>query len=552
MRKHLLIVMLLLAAMVLASCQTGQQAPATQPPAEQPADTPAEATEAPAEATEAPAEATEAPAEATEAPAEATEPAEDTGAAGQAPEDELGVVEIAPGDPIVLAYALVVAGADATLGEDSRRGVEIALADAGNELLGHPIELIGEDTGCNAEGGQAAATRLVANEQIVAIIGTSCSSEARVAAPVVDQAGMVLISPSNTAPDLTDPETHVPGYLRTAHNDEVQGRVVAEFAYNELGLTRAATIHDGSPYAEGLVTVFADVFTELGGEMVSEEAVGPEDTDMRPVLTRVAAQEPELIYYPIFIQAGGFVTRQAREVEGLEEVVLMGSDGLFSPEFLNAAGDAVEGMYLSSPDFSAFQEGYEEFLAKHEERYGEATLSAFHAHAYDATNMILAAIEQVAVEGEDGTLWIGRQALRDALYATEDFQGLTGNLTCDENGDCADPVIAVYEVVDADPDAWTGGTGDNPTPQKVYPEAGAAEGEGEAEETPEAEAEETPEADAGGEAATGDTIVMSFVPSGDTQEIIASGEEIAAMIEDITGLDIEANVATSYAAVVEA
>jgi branched-chain amino acid transport system substrate-binding protein len=381
------------------------------------------------------------------------------------PEDEIGVVEIAPGDPLVLAWALVVTGADESLGIDSRRGVEIAIDDLGAELLGHPIELIGEDTLCTAEGGQAAATKLAANDEIVAIVGTSCSSEARVLAPVIDEAGMVMVSPSNTAPDLTDPELHVDGYLRVAHNDEVQGAVAADFVFNTLGMTTVATIHDGSLYAEQLALVFAESIEEMGGEVVAQEAVAPTDTDMRPVLTRIAAEEPELIYYPIFTAAGGFVTRQAKEVSGLEDTILMGADGLFSDDFIQAAGEGSVGMYLSSPDFSAFPGGYQGFLEKHQAKYGEAPLSAFHAHAYDSTMMIAAAIQQVASQGSDGTLYIPRQALRDALYATANFQGLTGNLTCGETGDCGDPKIAVYEVISTDISGWP-----DSVLQKVFPE----------------------------------------------------------------------------------
>jgi branched-chain amino acid transport system substrate-binding protein len=122
-------------------------------------------------------------------------------------------------------------------------------------------------------------------------------------------------------------------------------------------------------------------------------------------------------------------------------------------------------MYLSSPDVTALGDAYQQFVAKYEQKYGQKPTAAFHAHAYDATKMILAAIEKVAVKGSDGTLYIGRQALRDALYATKDFKGLTGNLTCDENGDCADPKIAVYQIVDTDPTKWN--LGENP--KKIYP-----------------------------------------------------------------------------------
>jgi branched-chain amino acid transport system substrate-binding protein len=163
--------------------------------------------------------------------------------------DAIGCVDVAPGDPIHIAYALTVSGATATLGEDSRGAMEIAIDDVGGELLGHPVSLTGEDTLCSAEGGQAAGTRLAADPTIIAIVGTNCSSEARAAMPLISQAGMVMMSPSNTNPDLTNPDhpDHWPGYFRTAHNDIFQGAVAAQFAYNELGLTTAATIHDGSP-----------------------------------------------------------------------------------------------------------------------------------------------------------------------------------------------------------------------------------------------------------------------------------------------------------------
>ncbi len=406
--------------------------------------------------------ATEAPA-ATTAPA-ATEAPTAPPAAGYSCDDPLGCVELGPGDPIKFGYALVTAGPNATLGQDSVRGMEIAADDMGNELLGHPIEIVGEDSGCSPEGGQAAATKLASDTSLVGIVGTSCSSEARVGAPILTEAGLSMISPSNTAPDLTDPAKHLAGYFRTAHNDKVQGRVAAEFVYNELGLTKAATIHDGSVYAQGLVNAFTENFVALGGTVVSAQAVNAGDTDMRPVLTTIAAEGPEIVYYPIFVAEGGFITSQIREVPGLETVKIMGSDGIFSPDFIKAAGENVVGMYLSSPDFSAFGDAYSGFLDKHQAKYGEPPVSAFHAHAYDATNVFAEAIKKVAVQDGD-KLYIPRTALRDAIAATANFQGLTGNITCDPNGDCADPKIAVYEVKSA--------TDWNPnvtSPMKIYPE----------------------------------------------------------------------------------
>jgi branched-chain amino acid transport system substrate-binding protein len=363
-------------------------------------------------------------------------------------EDPMGVVKIKSGEPVHIACWFVVAGPDASLGTDTKRGVEIAIEDKGGKVLGFPIKLTVQDTGCNAEGGQAAATKIAADPTIIAAIGSSCSSEARPGAPILWKAGIPTVSPSNTGPFLTDPKRgpEYDGYLRTAHNDKVQGAVAAQFAFKQLKVKKAATVHDGSPYAEQLQAVFVETFKKLGGIITSKEAVAPTDTDMRPVLTKIATGKPEFIYYPVFIAAGGHITRQVKEVKGLEKVALMGADGIFSPDFYKAAGEAAVGMYHSSPDFSAFGAGYKTFLDRHQEKYGEKPIAPFHAHAYDAAMMIFAAIEKVAKKGPDGTLYIGRRALRDALYATKNFKGLTGNLTCDKYGDCADPRIAIYKT----------------------------------------------------------------------------------------------------------
>ncbi|HSO63294.1 MAG TPA: branched-chain amino acid ABC transporter substrate-binding protein [Desulfobacterales bacterium] len=362
------------------------------------------------------------------------------------PKDPLGCVAIKKGQPIHVAYWFVVAGPDASLGEDTKRGVELAIQDKGGKLLGHSIKLTGQDTGCGPEGGQAAATKIASDPTVVAAVGSNCSSAAKPGVPILWKAGIATVSPSNTAPYLTDPKRgkEYDGYLRTAHNDKIQGAVAAQFAIKKLGVKKAATIHDGSVYAEQLQAVFAEEFKKLGGTITAQEAVAPTDTDMRPVLTKIATGKPEFIYFPIFIAAAGHVARQAKEVAGLEKTYLMSADGSFSPDFYKAAGEAAVGMFHSSPDFSAFAAGYKDFLAKHQKKYGEKPIAPFHAHGYDAAMMIFNAIEKTAVKDGD-TLYVCRQKLRDALYATKGMKGLTGTITCNQYGDCADPRIAVYQ-----------------------------------------------------------------------------------------------------------
>jgi len=359
--------------------------------------------------------------------------------------DEWGCVTIAPEDPVRIGYALVISGPNESLGVACVHGVEIATNDKG-ELLGHSIEIVGEDSLCSAEGGQTAVTKLVSDPSLLGIIGPNCSSAGVPASKIAADANVVMISPSNTAPSLTHPDTHEKTYLRSCHNDNVQGKAMATFVYNELGLRTAATIHDGSPYADQLQQVFADSFEEMGGTITSQEAVNVGDTDMRPILTTIAVDSPELIYYPIFIAEGGFITVQAKETDGLENTALAVADGCMSPDFIEAAGDAAEGMYASGPDLSFENDLAVHFMETHRSEYGGDPTSVFYAHAYDGTLMLFAAIEKVATQDEDGTLHVGRKALADAMFATKDFEGITGTLNCDEYGDCADPKIAVNKI----------------------------------------------------------------------------------------------------------
>ena len=375
--------------------------------------------------------------------------------------DAIGCVEIAPDEPVHIAFMLTISGATAFLGEDSKGAVEIAVDDRGGKLLDHDIQLTGDDSGCSAEGGQTAATKVAADPTILGVIGTNCSSAATAAMPTISGAGLVMLSPSNTAPALTiEGETWQPGYFRICHTDLFQGSVAADYAYNELGATTAATIHDGSPYADQLQQVFSDRFQELGGTITFQGAVNVGDTDMRTILTSVAADSPDVLYYPIFEPEGPFITAQSSEIAGLENTTLMGADGLLSDSFPEAAGANAVGMYLSGPYVSGAP--YDEFLAKWEAKFGGTPPSGFHAFAYDATNILLDAIEKVAVVQDDGTVFVGRQALRDAVKATDNYDGLTGKLSCADKefpgvgtstGDCATgDALGIFELTQAEVD----------------------------------------------------------------------------------------------------
>ncbi len=377
---------------------------------------------------------------------------------------DLGSRTIPAGEPVHIAYWGVLSGADSSLGEDSRQGVAIAVDDLG-KFMDHDILLTQEDGLCTPEGGATAATKLAADKTLVGLIGSACSDEVVGGIKTITESGLTTISPSNTRPALTagDRDATYAGYARTAHNDKLQGKVAAEFAYNELKVKKVATIHDGSGYAEALAEVFQKEFTALGGEIVAKEAIAKGTTDMSTTLKTMAAAKPDLIYMPLFVAEAGFLKAQIPSTQGLEKVLTLGADGHYSADFLKAAGAAAIGHYQTSPNFSAFTGDYAGFVKKLKAKFGDKSpLSAFHAQAYDATNMLFAALTKVAVKNADGSLTIPMGALRDAIFATKDFVGLTGTLTCTNKsgpfmstGDCGAPVIAVYQVTKADVDALT-------------------------------------------------------------------------------------------------
>jgi branched-chain amino acid transport system substrate-binding protein len=362
--------------------------------------------------------------------------------------DAIGCVTIAPGDPIKLAAIQVLSGDIAYAGTEHAQSAELAISERGDQLLGHPITLQREDSKCSPEGGANAALKVVADPQVLAIVGPICSGAAVSAGEVMSEAGLVMISGANTAPSLTSiggerGDDWQPGYFRTTHNDSVKGRAAATFAFEELGVTKAATFNDSEAFSQQLVQVFEQTFKELGGDVVLATAITKGDTDMKPVLTALEVSGAELLFFPLISPEGDLVVEQSREIPGLEKIFLMSDDSLLSEPFIESlsADDVV--MFFLTP---TTPEGVDELAAEYEAKFGESLSFTFYSFTYDATNMILNAIEAVAVQEQDGTLHIGRQALRDAIYATSDFEGVTGSITCDEFGDCGTSKLSVIRL----------------------------------------------------------------------------------------------------------
>jgi branched-chain amino acid transport system substrate-binding protein len=382
-------------------------------------------------------------------------------------------LSFAPGEPIRIGYLLWESH---PLGIDSLRGAEIAIGYYGGEILGHPVELTGFDSECSELAAQRGSQILVRDDTVIGIIGTTCSIGALRAAPIVSDGNRVMISPSNSLAELTVPDSRSAGYFRTSPNDLFQVNAVAQYAYNELGARKMATVYAASNIFKKLQSnALCDAFTALGGECILERTMEDGSTYMAPIINSLVEADPDAIYFMGGgIQEGAAFLSEASTTPGLEDAALFFWDRYSNADFLQQAGENVLGVYVSvtSYDFNQTANAYQTFLNTYHSNYGEDPLSIYHAYTYDAATLLLMAVAQVAVRGEDGSLMIDPLAVRDALYVLDEFSGLTGLISCSQFGDCATSTIGkVYEFTSGDPGTFNPGPADSlsSNPSQVWP-----------------------------------------------------------------------------------
>jgi branched-chain amino acid transport system substrate-binding protein len=260
-------------------------------------------------------------------------------------------------------------------------------------------------------------------------------------------AGLTMISGNNSAPFLTSiagraaPNWQA-GYFRTAPNEENAGKAAAGYVFQKLGLKKAATIHDNDIYTRGLTESFSKAFRELGGEIVLDTAVNRGETEMKPVLTAVINSGAQLLFFPLFQPEGNHILLQARALPALDGTLLISDGALIEKSFLDDVGELGRGMCFVGPSSPA-GDAVDRLAAAYETKYKEKPTVDYYLNGFDAADLLFHAIEQTAIPARDGTLYLGRQALRDVLYATKDFRGVTGTVACDRFGDCARPAFNV-------------------------------------------------------------------------------------------------------------
>jgi branched-chain amino acid transport system substrate-binding protein len=282
----------------------------------------------------------------------------------------------------------------------------------------------------------AVAEKLCNDPLVVGLVGYMCSGGSKPASDIHNKYKVVMVSPSSTALELT--ARGIPIFFRTCWNDKIQAKRAGAFALSR-NWQKVAVLHDKSDYGQSLAEDFADYIRGHGGQILAVEGVTRGDKDFSPVLTKIKPLRPQLIYFGGMSAEGVLIARQMKRV-GIKAQFLS-CDGCYTEkDFIQAGGRATNGCfvtYAKEPDPA--------WVDRFEAKYGSR--QTFSPQAYDAANILMMAVEKVAEKQPDGTLIVGKKALRDAVAAT-DHGGITGRISYDPHGDRTGSVVVVYEVVE--------------------------------------------------------------------------------------------------------
>lgn len=324
-------------------------------------------------------------------------------------------------------------GSTATFGQSTQKGVEMAVAEINGSggVLGKQVRLFVEDDQGRPEEAQTVVTRLINRDRVIAVIGETASSRSLAAAPICQQSGIPMITPSSTSPKVTQVGDYI---FRICFIDSFQGSVMAKFAAKTLHVSRVGILRDiKNEYSVGLADVFIENFQKYGGSISGDVSYSEGDTDFSAQLTSLKSGNPEAIFLPGYYTEVGLIAIQARKL-GIT-VPLFGGDGWESPKLIEIGGVSLNGCYYSnhySPDDPAPE--VRNFVKGYRTRYKEAP-DAVGALSYDAAKILIDAMRRAG--SAEPT------AIRNALKQTKAFAGVTGSITIDSNRNAVKPAVVL-------------------------------------------------------------------------------------------------------------
>lgn len=347
----------------------------------------------------------------------------------------------AAGDILIGHYGSM-SGSEATFGTSTDNGIKMAVEEinAAGGINGRKIKLITLDDKGDAREAGTAVTRLVTKDQVVAVLGEVASGLSLAGAPICQDAGIPMISPSSTNPKVTKVGDKI---FRVCFIDPFQGSVCAKFAFEgeQLKAKTAATLTDqGAPYSVGLEEEFEKAFVKLGGKVVSKQNYQGGDQDFSAQLTAIRGSSPDVIFVPGYYTDVGNIALQARKL-GIK-TPLLGGDGWDSAKLGEIAGKALDGSFYSNHySHEDPSPRVQDFIKKYSAKFG-GTPDGLAALGYDAGRILFEAMKKAKSLGGDD--------LAAELAKTKGFDGVTGNISIDKNRNAVKPAV-MLEMKDGQP-----------------------------------------------------------------------------------------------------
>ena len=340
--------------------------------------------------------------------------------------------------PIRVGVYADLSGQTSSFGQSTKNGVQMA-ADEINKsggINGRQIELVIEDDQGLPAQAATVVTKLINQNKVHALLGEVASSNSLAAAPTAQSAKIPMITPSSTNPKVTQVGDYI---FRVCFIDPFQGEVMAKFAANTLKAKTAAIFLDtNADYSRGLAQFFEESFTRLGGKVIERQSYTQTDQDFKGQLTSIRSANPDVIFVPGYYGQVGVIAKQAKEL-GIK-APLLGGDGWDAPQLWQLGGANLNGSYMAN-HYSVDDPSpmVQKFAADYKARFNNVAPDAIAALAYDAMKVLADAIRRAGTT--DG------QKLRDAIAATSNFAGVTGNITINAERNAVKPAV-VFELRD--------------------------------------------------------------------------------------------------------
>lgn len=336
-------------------------------------------------------------------------------------------------DEILIGEYGSLTGESATFGLSSNKGFRMAIDEinAAGGVNGKKIKLITmDDRGINDEAASA-VTRLITQDNVVAILGEVASARSKVGAQIAQKYKIPMLTHASTNPAVTEVGDYI---FRICFIDPFQGMVMAKFATQNLKAKKAAVLRDvKSDYSVGLADVFVSEFKKMGGEIVADYSYQEKDIDFKAQLTQIRSKNPDVIFIPGYYSEVSAIAQQARSL-GIK-APLLGGDGWDSPMLHQLGKEAINGNYYSNHYTTESTEpAVVNFTAKFKAKYNE-TPDAMGALGYDAAKILAEAIGR--------TKDMSPKSIRDELAKTANFAGVTGKITINKERNAVKSAVVV-------------------------------------------------------------------------------------------------------------